>query len=346
VDPEQIPTPEPASSPGSEPADVSASSAAPSAESSPAKDVERQSLLDVIKDAVDPKSLEDNKEPDAAAASSAAEGESEEAAARSPNGKDDVSDDALLATLDQLKSDVPLGKIERFKEVLAENRSLKSTADQYHQLDDTLNQIGADARRMGMTHEDVVALFAWPRLLASDPAAAVEQLREFTAMWEGRIGKTLPADLQQKVEDGLLDEATAKEVAGMRANAELTKTRYEVDQQEAQRSALARSQGEIREAVNAFQAELKRTDADYTPEKHAMTIDALRAMVSERGIPQTSADGVAMAREAHQLVTDRLKAFRPAPRAVHGQSVGRRLNKPAESQPKTMEEAIRRSIGM
>ena len=124
----------------------------------------------------------------------------------------------MLAALEKLKADnVPLNKIERFREVLTENRQLKSAAEHYRKVDATFVDIGRDAAKMGLSQEDVAQLFAWPRLLASDPKAAVEQLQEFTATWQEKVGQSLPADLKQKVDDGVLDEATAKEVAQLRA---------------------------------------------------------------------------------------------------------------------------------
>lgn len=250
----------------------------------------------------------------------------------------------MLATLDKLKGDVPLGKIERFREVLNENRQLKATTERYAALDETLNDIGNDARRMGLSNDDLAALFAWPRLLAKDPTAAVEQLRAFTASWEERVGHSLPADLKQKVEDGTLDEGTAKEVASLRARETLTKARMDADTQDRERETVERRQTEIRTSVNGYQEELRRTDPDYTPEKHAMTIDALTVLVAQRGVPTTVEEARALAKQAYDTVTTRLKAFKPAPRAIHSAPTGRHVNRPAESQPKSMREAIDRAI--
>jgi hypothetical protein len=341
--------PEPAPSPGGETApDVSADKSAP-AESSPAKDEARKTLLDVVKDAIDVKDIEDEDAPvdlAAKAKSSTAEGEKPEVeGAQKPDTKpDDVSDAALLAALDQLKADVPLNKIERFREVLAENRQLKGTNERYRVLDQTFTEIGNDARRMGLSNEDLAQLFAWPRLLAKDPTAAVEQLQAFTATWQEKVGGSLPPDLKQKIEDGVLDEATAKEVAQLRATTNLDRTRHEADEQDRQRQSVEQRQNSIRDSVNAYQAELKANDPDYTPEKHAMTVDALTALVTMRGVPTTIADARALAKEAYDTVTKRLQTFKPAPRTVANPQIGRRLNKPAESQPKTMREAIENAL--
>ena len=346
-DPEEVSTatPEPASLPGSEPAPDARAADAP-AESSPAKDEERKSLLDVVKDAIAVKDIEDEDAPidlAAKAEPSTAEGEKPEVEGKKPD-TNDVSDDALLAALDKLKADVPLNKIERFREVLAENRQLKGTNERYRVLDETFNDIGNDARRMGLSNEDLAQLFAWPRLLAKDPTAAVEQLQAFAATWQEKVGHSLPPDLKQKIEDGVLDEATAKEVAQLRATTALDRTRNEADEQDRQRQSVEQQRTSIRDSVNAYQAELKANDPDYTPEKHAMTVDTLTALVTTRGVPQTVADARKMAKEAYDTVTKRLQAFKPAPRTVANPTIGRRLNKPAESQPKSMREAIENAL--
>jgi len=338
--------PAPVSSPGSEPA-PDANAQAP-AESSPAKDEDKKTLLDAVKGALDVKNIEDEDEPvdlKSKAEPSTAEGDkSEPSADAKPDTKDDVSDDSLLAALDKLKGDVPLNKIERFRAVLEENKSLKGANERFREMESTMGAIGRDAQRMGISQQEMAQLFAWPRLLASDPKTAVEQLQEFTAMWQQKIGHTLPDDLKQKVDDGVLDEATAKEVSQLRASSTLDRSRHEADVAETAHSNATQRTREIHDSVNAYQAELKAHDPDYTPEKHDMVVDALTALVSKHGVPGTVADARSMAKNAYDTVTKRLSAFKPQPRSLASPTVGRRLNKPAEAQPKSMREAIENAL--
>lgn len=348
VDPDQIEQAAPAPSAGSEPAPDAGKPALPPESSPGSKDEEKKTLLEAVVSAVDPTRIEDDpaaKQPStSAAAPSPAEGEqSSPDPAAKPNGKDDVSDDALLAALEKFKGDVPLNKIERFREIVSENRSLKATNERFAQLDQTLNDIGSDARRMGLTDDELAQLFAWPRLLAKDPHSAVETLQAFAARWQERVGNTLPTDLKQRVDDGVLDEESAKEIAKLRADKALGETRSRADQQEREQQAAARTQSEIVTSVNAYQDELRRSDPDYTPEKHSMVVDALHTLVAAHGRPTTVADARAMAKQAYDTVTARLASFRPAPRQVQA-PIGRRLNRPAESQPKTMLEAITAAV--
>lgn len=340
-----------APSPSSEPApDARAAEEAAPAESSPAKDEDKKTLLDAVKSALDVKNIEDEDAPvdlKSKAEPSTAEGvDPAPDGDKKPDTKDDTSDDALLAALEQLKAgDVPLNKIERFREVLSENRQLKGANEKFRQLDATFTDIGNDARRMGLSEEDLAQLFVWPRLLAKDPKAAVEQLQAFTATWQEKVGQRMPADLRQKVDDGLMDEATAQEVSQLRATSSLEKTRTQADAAEREQESITRRQTEVRDSVNKYQAELKASDPDYTPEKHEMVVDALTALVTKQGVPQTVAEARVMAKSAYDTVSKRLEAFKPPPRAVASPSIGRRLNKPAESQPKSMREAIEQALG-
>jgi hypothetical protein len=340
-------TPAPVPSPGSEPAPDARDDESP-AESSPAKDEDKKTLLDAVKGALEVASIEDEDAPveiKSKADPSTAEGDKPGSEGdKKPDTKDDVSDDALLAALDKFKGEVPLHKIERFREVLNENKSLKGANERFREMDATMSAIGRDAMKMGMSQDDMAQLFAWPRLLASDPKAAVEELQKFAAMWQMRVGLALPDDLKQKVDDGVLDDATAKEVAELRANTAINSTRQKAEEAERQRTSVAQRTREIHDSVNAYQAELKASDPDYTPEKHEMVVDALTALVTKHGVPATVADARGMAKTAYDTVSKRLQAFKPQPRAVASPTVGRRLNQPAVAQPKSMREAIENAL--
>jgi hypothetical protein len=350
-DQESNETPEPESSAGSDTAPDERDEQSRAA-SSPAKDEDKKTLLDAVKGALEvtDKDIEDEDAPvvsKSKAEPSTAEGSESkpEADAKPDTNKDDVSDAALLAALDKFKGDVPLHKIERFREVLTENKSLKGANERYRQMDATFADIGRDAAKMGLSQDDVAQLIAWPRLLASDPTAAVEQLQRFTATWQEKVGHSIPSDLRQKVEDGVLDEATAKEMAQLRASNALDRTRHEAENAERERTSTAQRSREIHDSVNAYQAELKAKDPDYTPEKHEMVVDALTALVTKHGVPGSVADARAMAKSAYDTVTQRLAKFKPQPRAVSSPTVGRRINQPAETAPKSMREAIERALG-
>jgi len=333
---------EPESSAGSEKENDAAE---PAPESSPGKDEGPKSLLDAVKSAVAP---DDDEKPEAHAESSAAEGEESESADKKGDEETEAgtaeepdSDKQLLALLDQLKDkNVPLNKIERFRELLESNRELKGRNESLSQLETRIAEINRAAARVGLSADDLAKFYSFPMLLAEKPEEALAYLREITGQWEGRLGAALPADLKQRVEAGYLDEESAKEIARLRAQASMTEHRTKFDAAERDREAQAARQKEIRNAVNGYQKTLMETDPDYTPEKHAMVADALAVMVAREGPPASVDAAKAMAKKAYETVNDRLKAFQPARRSVTRTSGGRGNNRPAKSEPKTMLEAI------
>lgn len=319
--------------------------AEPPAESSTAKDEGPKSLLDAVKSAVAPEA--DEEKPEAHAESSAAEGEESETPPKGAKeteagtAEEPDSDKQLLALLDQLKDkNVPLNKIERFREILESNRELKGRNESLSQLETRIGEINRAAARAGLTTDDLAKLYSLPMLLAEKPEEALAYLREITGQWEGRLGAALPDDLKKRVDAGYLDEDSAKEIARLRAQASLTEHRTKFDAEERERDALAARQKEIRNAVNGFQKRWMETDPDYTPEKHAMVADALAVIVAREGPPTSIEAARVLAEKAYETVNTRLKAFAPARRSVTRTSGGRGNNRPAKSEPKTMLEAV------
>jgi hypothetical protein len=319
--------------------------AEPPAESSAAKDEGPKSLLDAVKSAVAPADDEEGAKP--AAESSAAEGEESETPPKGAketeagDAEEPDSDKQLLALLDQLKDkNVPLNKIERFREILESNRELKGRNESLTQLETRIGEINRAAARVGLTTDDLAKFYSFPMLLAEKPEEALKYLREITGQWEGRLGAALPDDLKKRVDAGYLDEESAKEIARLRAKSSMDEHRTKFDAEERDRDAQATRQKEIRNAVNGYQKHLMESDPDYTPEKHAMVADALAVMVAREGPPASTDAARVMAKKAYETVNERLKAFAPTRRSVTRTSGGRGNNRPAKSEPKTMLEAV------
>ena len=253
-------------------------------------------------------------------------------------------DAMLLDALDKLKDDkMPLHKIQRFREVLGENRTLKSQFDSVRPAIDRLNEINAAARRAGFTAEEMAEFFNAPALAKDDPAKAHEIVSKFAARLAQAAGTQLPADLQQEVDDGYVTEERARETARLRAAAERAKVNETLDAEDRERGEVVRLQNQIADSVNEQQRQWMKSDPDYTPAKHQMVSEQLELLVRRSGRPADEQGAVAMAKLAYDTVNKRLSQFLPKPRQVTHAS-GRRINAPAQSAPKTMREAIVRVL--
>jgi hypothetical protein len=289
------------------------------------EDAKPLSLLDVVTNAVAPP-----KEPEA---SSALEADQEvvtpEAEAEAPKAEDDAN--------------LPFHNHPRWQALLTERDSLKEPAAQYQ-------QITGFMREHGLTAEEVAEGFD---VMAQLKKGDAESLTQTYAWFKSRtdflaesIGLTLPADLQAKVDEGLVDEDTATEAAQARAAKALNE---QASTRTAAVSEAERSANEARErgaamatAVQAWENGIKASDPDYA-KKASLVETTARAIVQREGkAPSNTEEAIDLVNRAHAEVTAALKAVAPKPKPVAATPASVSAN--ATVAPKTLAEAIQRSI--
>lgn len=284
-------------------------------------------LRDIIQDVV--------KKQEAPEDSSTPEAKPEEAA--EPEAKADGED----ADPD---ADVPFHNHPRFKELVAERNALKEEAGQYRLITDFMQS-------NGLTGDEVAEGFSVMALLKSGTPDDLSKARDWFAerlqFLDTTLGHSLPEDLRLKVEDGLLDEVTAKEVAQTRAKAALyeTQTTEQRQRQERQseRLALAERQREMATAVSSWEADIKAKDPDYAAKKAPLVETAVRALIQERGKPpQTRDEALEYVQAAYGKVNDQLKSLVPKPKAVTPSPAG--MSAAARPEPATLRGAIEAAV--
>jgi hypothetical protein len=305
------------------------------AASSPADDDGAQpaSLLDVVQDAVK-KPEGEAESPTAEAQGEAQPGEAEGEGDKPKSEEDQAAADAKL----------PFHEHPRWKEVIAERDSFREDAGRFRQVSSFMERHGLSAEEVGEGF-DVMA-----KLKSGDPAAMEEARAYFErglAQLNAALGAVLPDDLREKVENGLIDEDTAKEVAQARATAALRTKQVESrdaaeTQAEQQRELTARAQA-MATAVDAEEQRLKASDPDYAKKAELVRTTCL-AIVHETGKkPATEAEAVQLVKDAYAKVNAQLSAVVPKPRPMktttpHGSSA------PTIKEPKTLLEAVQAGL--
>lgn len=241
-------------------------------------------------------------------------------------------------------NEVPLGKIERFQELIHERKQLRTENSELIGVRDNLSNIEAHAKQAGLSQDQIVNWFSMPVMLATEPEKAQQLLAEFMSDMSKRTGHTLNSDLQQKVDDGYMDEESARELSKSRADLERQQRQAEAEAEQRRVNESAHQQQNIVNAVNAFQQSVQSSDPDYSPEKHEFVKRELTALVAAGGMPESTEEAVALAKAAHQNVSERLSAFKPTPRPTRTLS-GRGNNRPAAANPGSMFEAISGALG-
>jgi hypothetical protein len=157
------------------------------------------------------------------------------------------------------------------------------------------------------------------RLKSGDPA----RLREALEWFEPRVqslretlGAVLPADLQERVDGGMLDEDTARELASTRATNALRdrqdKARNEAAVEVHSADQRRQQQQAVATALTAWENGIKGSDPDYAKKAELVESTAL-AMATRDGPPKSPEAAVELAQRAYAKVTDTFRGFAPRP---------------------------------
>lgn len=239
-------------------------------------------------------------------------------------------------------ADVPFHKHPRWQEMLRERDGYKAKADQF-------DAIGTFARQNNLTAEELNQGFEIMALMKNNPAKALELLAPHLSNLELATGRKLPDDLQKKVEDGLLDDETAQELARTRIEAQTNRARAEQTESERQQererqaaeAAVSAAQA-MQGAVVQWEEGIKQRDPDYSHKQRFVT-DRVRALMAEKGRPQNAEEAVALVKEAYDDVTKQMRTMLPKREQVRAVTSDQSSTR-ATAAPKTMEEAIRGAL--
>jgi hypothetical protein len=154
------------------------------------------------------------------------------------------------------------------------------------------------------------------------------------------LGFRVSPDLQKQVDEGLIDENSARE---------LTRTRHRAAQAEAQlkdanRTAATIQQmqhvDQIRTAVDTWERGIQRRDPDYDQVSDAVRRYA-QGLLQERGTPKTPQEAVALTQAAYDEVRAVFARARPAPQATRSAPSSIHVATGTQkAEPRTMKEAV------
>ena len=300
-----------------------------SADSQDAKD-EPRSLLDVVKRVTE-------KKPEATEASSTPEARSEQDPEADPAKGDGLETDNAEG---KPEAELPFHNHPRFKELVQERNTYKTGADSFRQITEYMDQTG-------LTGGEVAEGFAIMGLLKSGETANLQKARDwFAERLQGldeHLGITLPADLREKVEDGLVDEDVAKELARTRAEKALLENRTELqrqsDDEARQKSEAQATVSQMAAAVQQWESGIKAKDPDYAAKKAELVETQVRSLIQQRGAPPRNADeALELVRTAYGKINEILKPLVAKPRPVTPSPTG--MSAPASPAPASLRAAI------
>jgi hypothetical protein len=239
-------------------------------------------------------------------------------------------------------SKLPFNKHPRFRELVQEKNKYKAQMAEYEGDAKQYRDIQSFMQQHNLTAEDVAnSLQMLAKMRSGTPAEAYELLQGRMEEIAIAAGKKLPADLEEKVDQGYIDRDTASELHQARVNAER-------QAQSAQSQLEQRSQQEahaqvvaMANAVSAWEVSTKATDPDYDL-KADLVKDRVRAQIAANGMPKTKEDAVKLSKDAYDQVTQALLRVRGDKQPMRT-AVGGKTNGSAAPEPKSLLDVIRRA---
>lgn len=246
---------------------------------------------------------------------------------------------------------LPFHKHPRFQEVLKQANEGKAYKQQLEVLRpeaEETRQVRTFMADNGLAPQEVAKGFEIMALMKNDPVKAYELLAGYAQSLQATIGETLPADLQKKVDDGVLDIDAAKEVSRARFQTNFQQQRSEQQIQQAQQTVAQTAQQRAAEdyqrnaqaqaeGVMGWEASIKKTDPDYAKKEPFILAEAQR--LSRENPPKNQSDAVGIVELAHKNVTANLTRILPARRSVAPVNGGS-PSSTDRPKPKTLREVV------
>lgn len=239
-------------------------------------------------------------------------------------------------------SKLPFNKHPRFRELVKEKNTYKTQVAEYEADAKQYREIQGFMQANGLTAEEVAqSLETLAKMKSGDPATAYELMQERLEALAVQSGKKLPAELEEKVEQGYIDRETAQELYQRQVDAE---RKAQVASTQLERQSAQDQQAQVHamaSAVAAWEQSTKATDPDFDL-KAELVKDRVRAHVAQHGMPKTTDAALKMSKDAYDAVTQTLLRVR-GDKTPMRTAVGGKTNGSAAPEPKSLLEVVRRA---
>jgi len=239
-------------------------------------------------------------------------------------------------------SKLPFNTHPRFRELVKEKNTYKAQVAEYESDAKQYREIQGFMQANGLSAEEVAnSLDMMAKLKNGDPTKAYELLQERLGMLEEVIGKKLPPELEEKIEQGYIDRETAQELFQKQKEAErLAATAQSQIDRMSQNDQQAKVT-EIANAVSMWEQTTKASDPDFEL-KAELVKDRVRAHVASHGVPKTADEALKVSKDAYDSVTQTLLKVR-GDRTPMRTPVGGKTNGSAAPEPKSLLDVVRQA---
>ena len=267
------------------------------------------------------------------------EAETDEAAVEKTDAEKEAEEDAK----------VPFHKHPRWQKKLETERELRAKVASFEQEVEPLrtkagqlDEIGRFMATNSLTPDEMAEGMEIMALMKRDPASALKALQPKIEALEIATGVKFPKDIQERVDDGKLDEEGARELTRTRFEAKANETRAEVATEQLTQTTAQTLHANMKSAVQAWEADVKTRDPDYS-QKQSFVIDRTRVL-AQANPPKTPEDAVKLAKQALDDVNKQIRMIVPPKTATATTVTSDKSSTRSEPAPKTLEDIVRQNI--
>lgn len=263
----------------------------------------------------------------------------DEAKKQTDNTDDDVSDEEKAADEEWRSHPATKAIFAERKKARAERDEALQKAKEFETDAKQYGQLRAFQEQYNVNDTDAATALKMAALAMQDPRKFAETIRQMADQWSEHTGISIPNDIQQRLDAGLIDEATAQELALARADSKLAATRNEQVVQK-QTKTQAETETQYREQLfENWAGQVSKTDTDLQ-RKLPMIVDRMRGILAKEGDPGSPQAAWDRLNRAYKEVNDQIGAFRPAPKPTNPTPRTSGVRAGSTPNPKNFEEAF------
>jgi ribosomal protein L14E/L6E/L27E len=245
-----------------------------------------------------------------ATSSTEAQGKTEAKTETTEQEAEPDSDDDLIKSLED--KDPKSRAATRIRELVSLNKEYEADALSFRELSNFTAESGLD-------QDEFLTGLQIMRDMKKDPFKAFEALMPYVEALQMQVGEVLPDDIQQRLDAGLIDEETAKELAQARSKStfmteqqQLTQEQQQQQFQEQQTQEFVR---QVATAVTTYEKSWQQSDPDYAKKK-GLTSAFVDSIMAKDGYPKTPQQAVEQVKKARGMAEAQLREIAPPKKTV------------------------------
>jgi len=241
-------------------------------------------------------------------------------------------------------SNVPFNKHPRFQKLIAEKNELKELSNKYKTDSEQFNKITDFIKLNNLSAKDAVEAFKMMAALRNNPEEGYKMLQGHLERIGNVTGRNLPKDIQEKVDDGFLDEDAAKELSQARASLYRERQLREQSQQKFTNASASANESQMADAVKSWGEKTLANDPDFSLKQEEFN-DRISAIVAERGTPKSPEEVVQIADDAYVTINERFKSRQPTKQPLKSTTKGKLGGVPV-AEPTSMRDIVSQALQM